>query len=843
MDEIKQSVVLDIRVNSEEAEKRGAAITLELRKLKQEKKDLEKIMAENRGTEQTGKALYAVELRTESLRREKRDLVRQMQLNIKAETSQAGSYNHLSAVTSGLLIRLKNLNRGTLEGKVAARELEKQIATNNRQLSKWDQSLGNYTRNVGKYSSAFQGFGVKIAASFGIGFGIDQALGLLSSSINEARQAEETQVLLNRAYGDAADAINDYANELAKITTFQDDQIASAAQALSIYQLEANEVKKLLPLLLDFATTKGVDLSTAAALFGKALQGNVRELKNYGINLKTGSNETERFTLFVDQMSKLVGGNATEAAKSASGSFKQFQNQIGEIKEDIGRVILPILQTLIGKISVIITVIKNAGNSIKNLFDNLGSALANARNNIQHFLDSVNLLKPVGDIFSSVFGRASKEIENNTAAVEKFAQAANKVTIATGDASIGVQQLGNTLGELKEIQSGLIAQLDDLVPGTQEYIAVSNQLEQITAKLETRSKGYNNELENLKDQEKGLITAIQRRVDQGKSYSDLQEKLIENSREQIRVQYLYTKALNVNYDAAQELESLESLRLGTLTELVDKTDKLKDKEKEIAKLRTELTPLTETDAFKKQQERLRLEEELNDRTKDAAQDLANELAGIDQVITNNKIESLRDQLEAGKITDEQFDQQAKEIRRKQAVREKAYASANIIINTARAVGQAIGTYPPPLSLVFAGLLGAIGAAQLAQVLAQKTSFAKGGIVEGPPHSMGGVKYDVGGRVVELEGGEVVINKKSSKIFADQLSQMNSYKGYGKRFAQGGFVDGGFTARRISEPVVNRFALLNQMKIMAQGLPAPVVGVKDIISGIEGRERVETRANI
>ena len=43
---------------------------------------------------------------------------------------------------------------------------------------------------------------------------------------------------------------------------------------------------------------------------------------------------------------------------------------------------------------------------------------------------------------------------------------------------------------------------------------------------------------------------------------------------------------------------------------------------------------------------------------------------------------------------------------------------------------------------------------------------------------------VGGRVVELEGGEAVINKRSTSMFRSQLSAMNSVGG-GVKFADGG----------------------------------------------------------
>ncbi|QDP49432.1 MAG: putative minor tail protein [Prokaryotic dsDNA virus sp.] len=89
---------------------------------------------------------------------------------------------------------------------------------------------------------------------------------------------------------------------------------------------------------------------------------------------------------------------------------------------------------------------------------------------------------------------------------------------------------------------------------------------------------------------------------------------------------------------------------------------------------------------------------------------------------------------------------------------------------------------------FAGALGGtiplLGKAQMAGDIARK--YANGGMVYGPPHSQGGVRFNVGGRVMELEGGEAVINKRSTAMYRDQLSAINQAGG-GQKFANGGLV--------------------------------------------------------
>ncbi len=66
-------------------------------------------------------------------------------------------------------------------------------------------------------------------------------------------------------------------------------------------------------------------------------------------------------------------------------------------------------------------------------------------------------------------------------------------------------------------------------------------------------------------------------------------------------------------------------------------------------------------------------------------------------------------------------------------------------------------------------------------------FANGGMVHGKSHAQGGEKFAVGGRVVELEGGEAVINKRSTAMFGKQLSAMNAAGG-GVKFADGGLLN-------------------------------------------------------
>ena len=114
-------------------------------------------------------------------------------------------------------------------------------------------------------------------------------------------------------------------------------------------------------------------------------------------------------------------------------------------------------------------------------------------------------------------------------------------------------------------------------------------------------------------------------------------------------------------------------------------------------------------------------------------------------------------------------------------------------------------------------------------------FADGGMVNGKSHAQGGEKFAVGGRVVELEGGEAVINKRSTAMFRNQLSSMNSAGG-GVKFADGGLMSSpSFTE--------SSFAASNQSAMMGamQGQRKVVVVESDITDSQSTVSVIQTNA--
>jgi hypothetical protein len=197
--------------------------------------------------------------------------------------------------------------------------------------------------------------------------------------------------------------------------------------------------------------------------------------------------------------------------------------------------------------------------------------------------------------------------------------------------------------------------------------------------------------------------------------------------------------------------------------------------------------------------------------------------------------------------EEDFAKKKLEIDKESARKKKKIASIENTINTAAAITRAFIDPGGFLGGVFAALALANGLAQQAVIDSQ--TFAKGGVVNGPSHAGGGVKYRVGNRNVELEGGEAVINKRSTAQFLPLLSSINEWRGNGKAFsgsttytprmAFGGVV----SPYQVQGATLSISDIQNIVTATVSRMPRPVVAVADIRSGVRQVSVVESRADI
>lgn len=187
----------------------------------------------------------------------------------------------------------------------------------------------------------------------------------------------------------------------------------------------------------------------------------------------------------------------------------------------------------------------------------------------------------------------------------------------------------------------------------------------------------------------------------------------------------------------------------------------------------------------------------------------------------------------------------KELEKKQKEKQKLDLKRQLVeatVNTAVAATKAYAQYGWPLGAVFAAIITAMGLMQVATITKQISKLADGGLIQGKSHAQGGVP--VGNTGIEVEGGEFVVNKRSTKMYMPLLEAINNQGRRGKainatmnKYANGGELNynkidsnlSGFDTNKVIQNSIGGIDL------------HPVVSVVDIARGVNNLSTVRQYA--
>ncbi|VDH16713.1 Phage-related minor tail protein [Algoriella xinjiangensis] len=179
---------------------------------------------------------------------------------------------------------------------------------------------------------------------------------------------------------------------------------------------------------------------------------------------------------------------------------------------------------------------------------------------------------------------------------------------------------------------------------------------------------------------------------------------------------------------------------------------------------------------------------------------------------------------------------------------KAAAVAQATINTYQGITEvwsAKSVLPEPFGTIqkLASTATVLASGLGAVKNIKKTKLAKGGLLEGPSHAQGGIPFTVAGTPgFEAEGGEFVVNKKSTAMHLPLLKAINGNKQSSRVFQNGGMI----TAKSQGNLSIDYDLLASKIgQNVAQAnksLPAPKVAVTEINDAQSRLSKVEQKAN-
>jgi hypothetical protein len=193
--------------------------------------------------------------------------------------------------------------------------------------------------------------------------------------IAEARESQAVtaatdQVLktMGKSSGQTAKSIADLAGELQNNSLYTDEAIQSGENLLLTFgNIGKDTFPKATRAMVDLSQAMGQDMKASAIQLGKALNDpveGVSALSRVGVSFSESQKETikrlaetgqtaKAQAIILEELNKQFGGQA-QAARDAAGPLADLNQIFGQMKEDIGNALLPIMDSLLTRLSPIL---------------------------------------------------------------------------------------------------------------------------------------------------------------------------------------------------------------------------------------------------------------------------------------------------------------------------------------------------------------------------------------------------------------------------------------------------------------------------------------------------------
>ena len=256
------------------------------------------------------------------------------------------------AKTIGVLLSLKDqfttpLQKATKSVKNMDRQLEK--AGN--QVKAFGRKIKNGMKTVAKWAAV--GFG---ALTAGAVLFAKQSIDAAKDQVRIEKLLETTMKRTSNASKEQIQAIKDEASALQNVGVVGDEVALAGANQLAVYGLRSDQIKKLMPNLNDMiAKEKGLngtqeDAVAMADVIGKAMNGKTKGLLKYGVSLTAAEEklfktmkQEQKMEFISKKLNESIGGTNKALRETDEGKIVAAKNAWGDMKEEVGKKLLPYL--------------------------------------------------------------------------------------------------------------------------------------------------------------------------------------------------------------------------------------------------------------------------------------------------------------------------------------------------------------------------------------------------------------------------------------------------------------------------------------------------------------------
>jgi hypothetical protein len=167
-----------------------------------------------------------------------------------------------------------------------------------------------------------------------------------------------------------------YVTSAMKASTFTDDELRPSFETLVRSTNDVAKANALMAVAMDVAAGKSIPLETATLAVTKASEGNFAAVNKLVPGLLDLKDKTLTAESATKKLAELFGGQASAATETAAGKAKMMTRDMGELTEQLGTALLPVLSAVLGAIRPVIDAFANMSAGTQKAIVFIGLAVA-----------------------------------------------------------------------------------------------------------------------------------------------------------------------------------------------------------------------------------------------------------------------------------------------------------------------------------------------------------------------------------------------------------------------------------------------------------------------------------
>ena len=288
-----------------------------------------------------------------------------------------------------------------------------QVASGAQKMGQSLDQAGDASKGVGKNFDEAGRSAQNLSQTLGDAYKVGQelgrsliALGAIGTVAGASYRDQQVALAnLTRTYGDSADELKTFADQLQSTTNFSNDEVLNALNNAGTlvrnYGFTVAEVQQVIAMSADLAAANGLSLADASGRVVAALRGEAEGAEVLGLTLNQQAIDRNNLTLTMSneeaahfrlaaaaEQSGFAVGAAAEQADSAYGSFTELKDTIQDNLQAFGGMLGPLGEMgafladnalQVGALSLAFVQLGKTASAIKTLITDMGGVTAAAK--------------------------------------------------------------------------------------------------------------------------------------------------------------------------------------------------------------------------------------------------------------------------------------------------------------------------------------------------------------------------------------------------------------------------------------------------------------------------------